>query len=117
MIVREMLYKPGSILLCGSSNSVHKTAEAHPIRPRPDEPPMPEGERVVRIPCYLGVPLFAPERLSAEKQMNENVGMRALSALLAVLLVSVGVVPAMACEPGTVCGSEETASIVKLQLS
>jgi len=43
--------------------------------------------------------------------------MRALSALLAVLLVSVGVVPAMACEPGTVCGSEETASIVKLQLS
>jgi len=30
--------------------------------------------------------------------------MRALSALFAVLLVSVGVVPVMACEPGTPCG-------------
>ena len=36
--------------------------------------------------------------------MNRNIGMRALSALLAVLLVSVGVVPVMACEPGTPCG-------------
>ncbi|KUK68398.1 MAG: Uncharacterized protein XE11_2466 [Methanomicrobiales archaeon 53_19] len=35
--------------------------------------------------------------------MNGNIGMRALSALFAVLLVSVGVVPAMACEPGTPC--------------
>ena len=36
--------------------------------------------------------------------MNGNIGMRALSALFAVLLVSAGVVPAMACkplEPGT----------------
>ncbi len=31
--------------------------------------------------------------------MNGNIGMRACSVLLAVLLVSVGVVPAMACEP------------------
>lgn len=36
--------------------------------------------------------------------MNGNIGMRALSALFAVLLVSVGVVPVMACEPGTPCG-------------
>ncbi|MGE4374330.1 MAG: hypothetical protein AB7D01_01265 [Methanoculleus sp.] len=36
--------------------------------------------------------------------MNGNIGMRALSALFAVLLVSMGVVPAMACEPGTPCG-------------
>ncbi|HIH85448.1 MAG TPA: hypothetical protein HA342_00985 [Methanoculleus sp.] len=78
---------------------------------------MPEGERVVRIPCIWVYLFLPPERLSEEKQMNGNIGMLALSALLAVLLVSVGVVPAMACEPGTVCGSEETASIVKLQLS
>ena len=36
--------------------------------------------------------------------MNGKIGMRALSALLAVLLVSAGVVPVMACEPGTPCG-------------
>lgn len=36
--------------------------------------------------------------------MNGKIGMRALSALFAVLLVSAGVVPVMACEPGTPCG-------------
>ncbi|MEG3054656.1 MAG: hypothetical protein RQM90_00235 [Methanoculleus sp.] len=36
--------------------------------------------------------------------MNGTIGMRALSALFAVLLVSVGVVPVVACEPGMPCG-------------
>ena len=39
--------------------------------------------------------------------MNGNIGMRALSTLFAVLLVSVAMVPAMACEPGTPCGDAE----------
>jgi hypothetical protein len=35
--------------------------------------------------------------------MKQNIGTRALSVLLAVMLVSVVMVPAMACEPGTPC--------------
>jgi hypothetical protein len=36
--------------------------------------------------------------------MNEIIGLWAFSTLLAVMLVSVGVVPVVACEPGTPCG-------------